>query len=367
MKKIFSTIVMLVTALTVMAQEQEFTVSGEVRSDVKEVLFYILGEKPEKIGMAQVQNGLFSYTATQPKDAILAVGTKEYYQPFVNDGTPLQVFFVDNEHGDMKVDGMPLLVMAGSDQNIQMAKADRVISKYDDDFMKVLQDLQSQATDDNMAQLQQQAMAAYMLALNGKMEELKKYTNTLVPAAYLPTMFQELNYEQLSELFSPATPYYNHPQMKGVKEFYEMLALKQPGQPFHDITANDMYGREHKLSEWCGKGNYVLVDFWASWCGPCRQEMPTVVECYNKYHGKNKFEVVGISLDEDAAAWKASVKKLGMAWPQLSDLKGWKSDAAAAYGVAAIPSNVLVDPQGQIIATDLRGEDLKAKLAELFE
>lgn len=358
---------MLLSGLWAVAQDQTFTVSGEVRSDVKEVIITMRAQKPVEIARVPVQSGLFSYTGTQPKDAVLGVGTDKYYQPFVNDGTPLQVFFVDNVNGDMKVEGMPLLVMAGSDQNIQFAKADREISKYNDEFSATLAQLQAQATPDNLEQLQEQAMAASQKAIDGMVAELMKYRSTLIPVAYLPDLSQMMTYSQLKEFMTPDAPYYNHPQLEQVKSVFEAMSLKQPGQPYHDVTANDMYGREHKLSEYCGKGNYVLVDFWASWCGPCRQEMPTVVECYNLYHGKKNFEVVGISLDEKEGAWKAAVTKLGMAWPQLCDLKGWSSPAAAAYGVQAIPSNVLVDPQGQIIATDLRGEQLKATLAELFE
>ena len=368
MKKLICLAVILMSAMWAMAQDREFTVSGEVRSDLKEVMI-LSDEKgePKPIATVPVTNGLFSYTGTQPDGAVLGVGTEKYYLPFFNDGTPITVFFVDNVNGDMKVEGMPLLLMSGSDQNVQLAKTDRALDSYNESFSKVLKELNEKATADNLEQLRNEAYEAYMANINGRANELKKCRETMIPAVYLPQMMQDLSYEQLKEFMIPEAPYYNHPNMTAIKEYYNTISLKQPGQPFHDVSIPDEFGRQHKLSEWCGKGNYVLVDFWASWCGPCRQEMPNVVECYNKYHGKKKFDVIGISLDEKANNWKAAVKQLNMPWTQLSDLKGWNSEAAAAYGVTAIPSNVLIDPQGQIIGTDLRGEELKATLAELLD
>lgn len=133
-----------------------------------------------------------------------------------------------------------------------------------------------------------------------------------------------------------------------------------------DFAMADADGKDRQLSEWCGKGNYVLIDFWASWCGPCLQELPNVVSCYEKYHGKG-FEIIGISFDNKKDAWLAAVKRLKMTWPQLSDLKGWKSLAAVTFGINSIPANILVDPQGRIAALDLRGANLGAKLEEIYQ
>lgn len=145
----------------------------------------------------------------------------------------------------------------------------------------------------------------------------------------------------------------------------EVLKKVAVGKPFTDFEMADAQGKLHKLSDYVGKGKVVLVDFWASWCPPCRREMPNLVAAYKQYKNKG-FEIVGISLDSKADAWAKGVKDLGITWPQLSDLQGWKNAGAALYGVNSIPHTLLVDKDGTIIAKNLHGEALDAKLKEVL-
>ncbi len=142
------------------------------------------------------------------------------------------------------------------------------------------------------------------------------------------------------------------------------VKIPQPGDIAPEITMPDTDGNMFSLSSLRGK--YVLVDFWASWCGPCRKENPAVVNAYNKYSSKN-FTILGVSLDKKKEAWLDAIKEDGLIWKHISDLKHWDSEAQKLYQFQGIPYNVLVDPQGKIIATELRGEDLDKTLEKVLK
>jgi peroxiredoxin len=150
-----------------------------------------------------------------------------------------------------------------------------------------------------------------------------------------------------------------------LKDRIEISKKTAVGSYAMDFTQNDTLGNPVSLSSF--KGKYVLVDFWASWCGPCRAENPNVVKAFNQYKDKN-FTVLGVSLDRPNAKdkWLKAIHDDGLTWTQVSDLKYWDNEVAKQYGIRAIPQNLLIDPQGKIIAKNLSGEDLNEKLAEVL-
>lgn len=176
----------------------------------------------------------------------------------------------------------------------------------------------------------------------------------LDPAAISPL------YDQLSEATRNS---------KSGKAFHDRLELAKKtavGAMAMDFTQNDTLDKPVSLSDF--KGKYVLVDFWASWCGPCRAENPNVVKAFNEYKDKN-FTVLGISLDREGQkeAWLGAIHKDDLTWTQVSDLKFWDNAVAKQYGIRAIPQNLLINPDGKIIAKNIRGEELTKKLDEVLK
>ena len=149
-------------------------------------------------------------------------------------------------------------------------------------------------------------------------------------------------------------------------EEIDLAAATGINSKFVDLGLPGPQGQTVWVGDYVGQNKLVLIDFWASWCGPCIRELPNVVKAYERFHDKG-LEIVGVSLDKDKASWLAAIEQTGQKWPQMSDLKGWDCAGAQIYGIQSIPANVLIDSHGKIVARDLRGdallEEIESRLA----
>ncbi|WP_235884511.1 TlpA disulfide reductase family protein [Pedobacter hiemivivus] len=246
------------------------------------------------------------------------------------------------------------------------------LNKVKNQYMGKISDIQKKfdeavaAQPDQRDAIMEQLKPAYTQEIDGLNKAVLKFAQgntTSLASFYAINLLNPAEYEQeMSDYADKIKSNFN--DNAAVTEFLvKMAKLKsvQVGQPAPEFTVDGIDGKSIKLSDF--KGKYVMLDFWASWCRPCREENPNVVKAYNTYKDKN-FTILGISLDKDPAAWKSAVMADKLTWAQGSDLKDFDSPMAKLYAIEAIPSSFIVDPSGKIIAKNLRGEQLEAFLSK---
>lgn len=361
MKRLFTISVMTVASSMAIADNVEYDIKGVVADSVKEITISVNGSR-EPLAIIPVTNGSFTAKGTEEEGSILSIGhTAGQYTNtllIVNDGQAVSLDFTKDE-------------VIGSQLNNQLAIIQKSTSEQDTQMMelmaqwKTLEKEGSAEAQAKKAEVEKELNAVEEAQLKDILEYIDQHRNDVSPACFISSICYSMEYDELKSILNENVAYYNHPMSQRARMVLHSLEKRRPGLMYTDLTMNDPDGNERKLSEWAGKGNYVLVDFWASWCGPCRMEMPNVLETYTKYKEKG-YEVVGVSFDSNASAWKDAIKALGLTWPHISDLKGWQCIASDIYGVKSIPSNILLDPKGKIVEVDLRGVALKEKLAEIY-
>lgn len=225
---------------------------------------------------------------------------------------------------------------------------------------------------DSLASKEDKAKAQ---AIVDSINDIKASLAKVFIVAHIPSAYSDYLYVMNRKTFTDKEAAIIEKKMEEGHHYYyfqQMLDERKAematavGQQYTDLAMQNPKGKTIRVSDYVKKNKYTLIDFWASWCGPCRAEMPTVVKAYNLYHKKG-FEVVGVSFDNNKAAWVKAIAQLKLSWPHMSDLKGWGCAASALYNVKGIPANVLVDSQGVIVAKNLRGENLLNELAKLMK
>lgn len=316
------------------------------------------GRNLTKLDTAIIEKGTFTFEGVQDSAVNRYITCQVSNEPLMID------FFLEN--GAIKIDLTKEDDSATGTKNNDAYQEIRTkineISKkisaiYDAMADDKLSDEQKEAKQQEGAQLEEQ----YAKALKEGVQ--KNITNPVGIHLFKQTFYNNETGENEALLLQVPANYQHDEAIVQIQELTDKQKKTAVGTKFIDFEMQTPDGKAVKLSDYAGKGKVVLVDFWASWCGPCRREMPNLVETYAEYKGKN-FEIVGVSLDQDPAAWKESIQKMNMTWPQMSDLKFWQSEGAQLYAVNSIPHTVLIDGEGTIIARGLHGDKLNAKIAE---
>ena len=285
---------------------------------------------------------------------------------FLNDSKSIKVYLDVNNYKAYKLDGSP----ASESLHILFEDYRKKDSALYVTFMQI-DTLQKQKATDSALTLARLQRDIQIKQMNTMVTGFINQSPSAAARYYaLGMASRTMNQEEVLVLANASADKFK--EHSGLAKIKSLLAVQKPAAPKYallnqqapEISLPDINGNTFQLSSL--KGKYVLVDFWASWCGPCRKENPNVVTAYNKFKGKN-FTILGVSLDKEKADWEQAIKDDKLIWTHVSDLKQWESSMVSLYHFDGIPFNVLVDPQGKIIATGLRGEELERKLAELLK
>lgn len=357
MKKTILAIACMGSVNMLFAQAQ-FTVNGDTGNQIEGQTVYLIktdiGNDP--VDSTVVKNGKFTFTGTADKQSTGYVKSGSAGVNFIiepgNINLSLANCHVDGTAANDKLNAYREIAIPLNQQVIQMYNEAKSYTPKDSIALKALE-------------------KKFKQTYNQLVEATRKYVfdnlDNVGPAIVLPSYTRSFTNEEMKMMSEKACP-----ALRANQDFISIVNDRlgivkqqtQEGKKFTDFKMQDLNGKETALSDYAGKGKYILVDFWASWCAPCRKGMPALKKLYKTYQNK-AFDIVGVSFDSDKAAWKKAVKDLELPWPQISDLKGAPSSIAASlYGINAIPYTILIAPDGTIIAINAGSTKLNAILSE---
>lgn len=345
--KIHFYIFVLFALFTSCNNSSEYTITGTVDKKAlngKYVYMYPYGVKTNTpIDSAYIENQKFTFKGVQDIPVLRVLEFDIYdvapRRPVIGQNSPYNPVFV-LEKGNLFADLSEMPTVTGTPENDAWTILQKEIKKFHSNEESEIE-----------------IVSKYIKSNPGKISAGKLFCDYLYS---LDEPFAFNTIKKANETFKSA------PGIEGAIAYLDKIEKVTIGKHFTDFEMSDTTGVTHKLSEYVGKENVILLDFWASWCGPCIEEMPNLQKTYDRFKDKG-FEIVGISFDSRNDDWKNAIEKYNLNWLHLSDLKKWDNLASKLYTINYIPFTILIDKEGTIIAKNLKGEVLDQKLAEILK
>lgn len=342
MKTIFLYLFLLSSA-GALAQKKKYTVTAHLDQNYEGVIYLIIGsEKIETFA----KNGVFTLKGKLDRPAQALIRT-------ANNSCQISFFYLDTSDINIELaveSKFPIPVPCLLVKKVTGSKAHDFYKRFETEIMTAMRAKRS------VDEFSTSLSAVYNKFMNEDpnfpYEQMLYQNSTLMNVADLEPLYARLSKYSKEAVYGQAV--LKRINQKKATEIGTLLA---------SFEQRDVKGKKVSLKEFIGKP--VLIDFWASWCGPCRAENPNVVRAYQNFHDKG-FEILGVSLDDDKDAWLAAIEKDNLTWKQVSDLKGWENEVAKKFYVSSIPFNILLDGEGKVVGTNLTGNSLHAKLSELI-
>jgi peroxiredoxin len=362
MKKSLFILFVLVSAATIARADRGFTVTGQLTNCKDSILYMNYGTfAASKTDTVKIINGQFVFKGfvSEPVPAMIFTPTFRIKIDLYVDNAMITVRGNVDSPGSIKVKGNAAVEEFEAFNRAILANRQATIALFNEAYNKKTAGDTVEAN-----KLQQQADEQYRHEREMRLDFIKTH-----PASYICA--RELLQLTDNNFLSESRKLYNaldekvrqSAQGKEVAARIALLSKIETGNQALSFTQQSIEGKAVSLADFRGK--YVLLEFWASWCGPCRAENPNLRKQYQLYKDKG-LEIVGVSLDHDKDAWVKAIEKDQLPWVHVSDLQGWKNAVSTSYGIMGVPANFLIDPQGKIVAQNLRGEALNKKLQEIL-